>query len=153
MSQALIEFLRDKKERADHESAGIDWASVRTDWITAVGELYRFIVADFLRGAEGQGILSLSSRPKQITEPHLGTYTVDELTLTVGDERVVFSPKGRHVVGAQGRVDVRGEEGEAALVVQNGGGWNVVLARLPQLLLVPLDDEAFGELLRAVMRK
>ncbi len=52
-----------------------------------------------------KGTVVLQRSPKQLTENFIGTYSVDDLILTTGDERVRFSPRGRNVAGATGRVD------------------------------------------------
>src|ERR1039458_2111707 len=66
---------------------------------------------------------------------------MDDLVLSVGDEKVTFSPKGRNVVGSQGRIDVFGESGQAMLVVQPGPRWSVVTSRSPRLKIEPLDEQ------------
>lgn len=152
MTQSLSEFFRDKKQRSDSEVAGIDWARRKSEWLEAVRELYR-IVDELVAEARAQGLVSLSRRPKEITENHLGAYSVDELVLTVGDEEVIFSPRGRNIAGTQGRVDVRGESGEATLVVQPGPRWSIVASRYPQLRLTNLDGETFAEMLQGITRR
>lgn len=147
----LNDFFRQKKARAESESAGIDWEQRKTEWLSAIQRLYEQIRA-FLDQPIRQGAVRLDTRKKTITEPHLGQYEADELVLTVGDERVLFSPKGRNVVGATGRVDVLGEAGEATLVLQPGPRWCVVASKYPQLRIVGLDEENFLKSLSAVMR-
>jgi hypothetical protein len=53
----------------------------------------------------------------EVTEDHIGTYTIPTLELTIGGERVEFRPKGTLVVGAAGRVDIRG--GRDAVTMAN----------------------------------
>src|SRR5437773_2316049 len=103
MTQSINDFFRAKKERSDKESAGIDWNRRKAEWLAAIDLLYQRI-EEYVAEPKKQGAVTLVRRPKEITENHLGTYDVHELILTVGDEEVVFSPKGRTVIGAQGRV-------------------------------------------------
>jgi hypothetical protein len=74
------------------------------------------------------------------------------LVLVVGDEQVRFSPRGRNIVGANGRVDVVGERGEAMLVLQPDARWVFVESRQPELRVAPFDEATFTEVLRLVMR-
>jgi|SRR5579884_3025626 len=149
--QGLTEFFREKKQRAEAETAGVDWEQAKQGWLNAIESLYRQIHS-LVGEAAAQGSLQLSRRMKTISEDHLGTYDVPELVLTVGDERVIFSPRGRNVVGAEGRVDVIGESGESTLVFRSGPQWSIVISRFPQLRTVALDAPSFAEMLRGVMR-
>jgi hypothetical protein len=152
MTQNLTDFFREKKVRADNEARGIDWAQRRSDWLAAIKSLYSQI-EQFLAEPIQQGSISIGRLPRLIDESHLGKYPVEDLVVTVGDEKVVFAPKARNVVGAQGRVDVRGEAGEASLVLQPGPRWAVVASRQPQLRLVEFNSENLAELFQAVMRQ
>lgn len=100
-----------------------------------------------------QGSVVINRDPRQVTEPHLGTYATADLVLTVVDERVRFTPVGRRVIGGEGRVDVRGEIGESMFVVQPGPEWVIVTSGYPNLRSEPLDEFTFGELLEAIMRR
>jgi len=152
MTQNLTEFFREKKQRSDAENAGIDWSKRKSEWLHAVDSLYALIEL-ILKEPLSQGNAKSCRRKKEITEEHLGRYEADELVLTVGDENVLFSPKGRNVIGAIGRVDVQGEAGEATLVLQSGPRWSLVQSKYPQLKLVELNEVSLGETLRGVMRQ
>ena len=150
MNQRLTELL-EKKQREASGSPVIDWDSRRNEYLAAVDNLYRQveqILAEPLRSKT----VSLQRREKQLTENYIGTYAVDDLILLVGNEQVRFSPRGRNIVGAAGRVDVVGERGEAALIVQPDTCWGFVQARQPELLVVPLDESTLAEVLQIVMR-
>jgi hypothetical protein len=97
--------------------------------------------------------LRVETKPRAITEAHLGTYEVEDLILTVGDEHVTFSPKGAVVAGVAGRVDVVGEAAEGTLVVQPNGHWELVRSKYPELRVVPFTAETLNELLQSVMRR
>jgi hypothetical protein len=151
MSVDLDQFFSAKKQQSDTAAASVDWNGRKQEWLGAIDQLYQ-TVGELLSEPLHKGLVRLSKRKKAITESYLGQYEADELLLNVGDEEVVFSPKGRNVVGASGRVDVRGETGEAMLVLQTGPRWALVSSKYPQLKTVPLDAASFGEALRAVMR-
>jgi len=90
----------------------------------------------------------------QVTEDFVGTYSIPVLEMTVGTERVEFRPKGVTVIGASGRVDVRGERDTVTLLKDPQGvetGWTVVLQRVPSLRTAPLDRESLKYALERVM--
>ena len=72
--------------------------------------------------------------------------------LLIGDEQVRFSPQGRNIAGASGRVDVLGERGEATLILQPDASWAFVQTRQPTLKVVPFDESSLTEVLKVVMR-
>ncbi|MBO0698200.1 MAG: hypothetical protein J2P46_07390 [Zavarzinella sp.] len=146
--EKLREFFQRKREKSKPSS--IDWAAKRDDWIAAVRRLFQTIRSNYLRSAAGE--VELTEREKGVTEDFVGQYRVPELVLRVGDEEVVFSPKGVNVVGAAGRVDVFGDRGDATLVWQGGDDWSIVAARVPVLRLIPLTGESLADLLAGIMR-
>lgn len=151
MTQTLTDLFRDKKRRSDAETTDINWEQRKRDWIAAIDLLYAD-VARLLKEPVQQGAATLVRRTREITEDHLGTYPVEDLVVGVGDERVTFAPRARNVIGAAGRVDVRGERAEGMLIVQPGPRWMVVASPYPSLNTVNLDAESLAELLASVMR-
>ncbi len=150
MNQALNDFFQ-KKQKQVATGADIDWDSRRNEYLAAVQELYQRIES-MLAEPIGQKSLTLHRRPKQLTENYIGTYSADDLILVIGEEQVRFSPRGRNIVGAAGRVDVIGERGEASLIVQPDSQWGFVQTRQPMLRVVPLDESTLAEVLQLVMR-
>jgi len=144
----LRELFLEKKQKA--KPANIDWAAKRDAWIKAVTTLYLTIVNDYLKAAKDD--VEISQPDKIVSENFVGEYHIRELVLRVGEEQVVFSPKGTNVVGAQGRIDVRGERGDATIVWQGNDQWRIVVSRVPRLRLVPLTAQSLAEALRGIMR-
>jgi hypothetical protein len=144
----LQKLFQEKKQKA--KVADINWAAKRDAWLAAVGELYRTIENDYLKAAKAD--VEITRADKIVTESFIGEYHVPELVLRVGDEQVVFSPKGANVVGANGRIDVQGDRGDATLVWQGDDRWSIVIARTPALRLVPLAADSLAEMLRGIMR-
>jgi len=148
----LQEFFRAKKKRSQKAAEGTNWAKKKRDWLRALTELYQAITQKYLSKAIAGNTVSIEYPSKIITEDCIGEYEVKDLVLQVGDEKVVFSPKGTNVVGASGRVDIRGEMGEVTMVLQPGGRWGVVVSRSPTLRIVPLDKPSLLNALKLVMR-
>ncbi len=150
-SKHITEFFLEKKAKAT--SSNVDWSAKRDQWIQAVENLYDTVANDYLGSDDIAGIVTVDrTRTKSVQEQSIGSYSIHEMILAVGDEEVLFSPKGVNVLGAKGRVDVRGDRGEATLVRQLDDQWSLVLSRTPKLQLVPLSDESFLAMLRSVMR-
>jgi hypothetical protein len=149
MDQNLIDLFQ-KKQQESGTSAGIDWDDRRDKYLAAVDDLYRQI-ATILAEPIRQKTVLLERREKSLTENYIGTYLAQDLILLVGNEQVRFSPRGRNIVGAAGRVDVVGERGEAMLILQDSH-WGFVQTRQPTLRVVPFDEPALAEVLKLVMR-
>jgi len=147
--QSLQEFFRQKKQRSGGD---MDWPARKTEWLRSIQDLYRIITDDYLAGPIAEGSVVVSQGDKTIVEEFIGQYIAPELTLQVGDEKVVFSPKGTNIVGASGRIDLIGEMGIKTLVVQRDGRWGIVATRTPTLKVVPLDKESLLSALKEVMR-
>lgn len=150
MSPTLSQIVQKKKAQASG-IASIDWNDRRDTYIAAVADLYNQI-EQILGEPICQKEITLQRRAKQLSESYIGTYSVDDLILLIGDEQVRFSPRGRNIVGASGRVDVLGDRGEAALVVQVDGRWGFVQSPQPTLRVILFDESTLAELLQLVMR-
>ena len=75
-------------------------------------------------------------------------------SLTVGRERVESLPKGVTLIGAAGRVDLRGDRDTVTLLQDTPdpeSGWTVVLQRVPHRNTVGLDRESLKDALERVM--
>jgi hypothetical protein len=99
-------------------------------------------------------VLSSERVPIEVREDFIGTYAIDELRLTVGNDRVVFTPKGIAIIGAAGRVDLQGDRDTIPLIWRPGdeaGDWQFLLQRMPKVVTVPLDEQALAQALQRVM--
>lgn len=150
MNQKLTDLLR-KKQRQAASGASVNWDDRRDKYVAAVRNLYQQIETILAEPLKRKAF-TLARRPKQLTENYIGTYSVDDLILAIGDEQVRFSPAGRNIAGAAGRVDVIGERGEATLLVQPKARWGLVETRQPTLRVVPFDESALTDVLQRVMR-
>ncbi len=150
MNQKLVELLERKQKQSDG-SPQINWNQRRDEYIAAVRSLYDQI-EEMLAEASGAKTVQAIRQGKQLTESYIGTYSVDDLQLMIGSEQVRFSPQGRNIAGARGRVDVLGERSEAVLLLQPDSTWGFLQSRQPKLTVVPLDETALAEVLQLVMR-
>ncbi len=148
-SDELKDFLLSRQQHASTNK--IDWGERRREWIGAVKQLYAKVEDDLLAESIKRRLVSVSRVDKVIKEEYLGTYRVPELVLDIKGEIVRFSPKGRNVVGAKGRVDLVGDIDAVTLVLEPAGHWSVVVSRVPRQV-VTLDGKTLAEALQQVMR-
>jgi hypothetical protein len=148
-SDEVKEFLLSRQQHTPANENG--WKERRREWIAAVRGLYQKVTGELLAESIAQGLVTVSRVEKEITEEYLGTYRVPELVLAINRETVRFSPKGRNIIGAKGRVDLVGELDTMTLVLEPTGEWNMVLSRVPRRA-VALDGKTLAEALRRVMR-
>lgn len=149
MNKNLTELLQKKQKSAS--GVAIDWDDRRNKYLVAVNELYdqiRSILAEPIH----QHAVSVRSHPKKLSEDYIGTYSVDDLVLSIGDEQVRFSPRGRNTAGVAGRVDVVGERAEAILIYQPESGWAFVKTRQPSVRTEPFNEATLTEVFQLVMR-
>ncbi len=144
----LDDFFKAKKMKSGGD---VDWAKKRDEWIKDVGNLYKDIKI-YMGTLLSDKTISLSYSEKIIVEEYIGEYSIGEMSLQVGGERVVFSPKGLNIVGASGRVDMIGEMGRKTLVVQPDNRWSIVATRIPTLKLEPFDENTLLDALKEIMR-
>ncbi len=148
MNKNLKELLKKKAKAA---GGAVNWDERRDKYLNAVEQLYKQIES-ILSEAVQDRTITLSRRNKSLSEDFIGTYAVADLVLLIGDEQVRFSPRGRNIAGAEGRVDVVGERGEAILIAQPDSSWAFVQSRQPKLQVVPFDETTLAEVLQQVMR-
>jgi hypothetical protein len=113
-----------------------------------LSELYA-LIKSWLRPLENEGTLRYSITQITLQEDYLGSYPIDVLSLHIGKQRVGFYPKGTLIVGAEGRVDVRGPKAVRALVLSDGQ-WSVV-ERSPRVKMLPFNEDSFHDMLREVL--
>jgi hypothetical protein len=148
-SDELNDFLLSRQQHA--LTNNIDRGKRRRQWKDAVEQLYQKVTGDLLAESIAQGLVTVSRVRKEIKEEYLGAYRVPELVLDISGESVRFSPKGRNIIGAKGRVDLVGELDAMTLILEPAGHWSVVLSRAPRQV-VALNRKTLTEALRRVMR-
>ena len=110
----------------------IDWEQKREEWLQYLGQFYAQ-VKEFMGEYVNQNKVRLRCGSKTLNEEFIGEYTVDTMTLDIGPNSVIFDPVGTNLIGAKGRVDMRGAKGTVKFV------------------LVPEDTTAIGWQFRVVV--
>lgn len=152
MQDQLAEFLHSKKNNYAADPAS-DWGAKKDAWIRSVNELYEQVQV-MLGDSIASGDVAIDRVDMQITEDFVGTYSIPRLDLSVGGERVEFRPMGLTVIGATGRVDIRGARDVVTLLKDEAAahsGWTMILQRVPRLEKEPFDSERLKYALERVM--
>lgn len=145
----LHAFLRSKATTSTEPAEDIDWEKRKKKWLACLADLYN-LIKSWLKPLEQDKTVSYSIKQTTLQEDYLGPYQVDVLSLHIGGQTVDFHPKGTLIIGAEGRVDVRGQRAIRTLVF-NEGDWFVV-ERSPRLKMLPFNEDSFQDLLQEVMK-
>lgn len=146
--EALLKELAEQKQF--REASGPEQLK---EWGESLGELFTQFKG-WLSDAMANGLLRLEEDPVSIREERFGVYVAPSLRVIAPRGEVVrIVPKGRLVVGAQGRVDLECSP-KRAMLVQKGlshwqfaelapdrGGWT----------FKDLTEESFWETLRFLL--
>ncbi|MDE0691767.1 MAG: hypothetical protein OXI55_05915 [Gammaproteobacteria bacterium] len=98
-------------------------AGVRERWVLECRAIARRI-ADWLRPLETKGYVDVSFVATPIHEELLGDYEAEGVRLVFVDERVLsLVPVARHVLGADGRIDVMSINACLAMLIRRDGEW------------------------------
>jgi hypothetical protein len=110
----LQEFLRKKKSLSEAHSHKPYWETKQRQWLSAIKDLYGDI-QKWLQSSIKQGVVTVKTTPKIITEPYLGSYEVERLEIQVGEETVSIDPQGVELANILGEVIMYGKAGQAKL--------------------------------------
>ncbi len=129
-------------------------AGVRERWVLECRAIARRI-ADWLRPLETKGYVDVSFVATPIHEELLGDYEAEGVRLVFVDERVLsLVPVARHVLGADGRIDVMSINACLAMLIRRDGEW--CFARREERTGPPLtwklDRDSFHDFLVGFVR-
>jgi len=110
----LEAFIAAKKKKSEKVKE-INWTKKRDDWLVKLNNLYADIES-WLNDLE-KDVVSINYVNKEINEEYIGIYTAKRMILRIADEQVVLDPVGTLLIGAAGRVDMTGKNGQVKLVL------------------------------------
>ena len=110
----LQAFIAAKKKKSE-EVKEINWLKKRDDCLAKLNELYADIES-WLKNLE-KDVVSVNYVDKEINEEYIGIYNARKMILRIADEQVVLDPVGTLLIGAAGRVDMTGKNGQVKLVL------------------------------------
>ncbi|RDE36269.1 hypothetical protein DV713_01400 [Parageobacillus thermoglucosidasius] len=110
----LEEFLTKKKEQAEKNK--IDWEQKKQQWLMEITTFYKQIQS-FLTPLQEKGLLSFEWEEVKKYEEYLGEYTTRKLYVNFPDQQVVIEPIGKNIIGAMGRIDMIGKNGNVMFLL------------------------------------
>lgn len=93
----------------------IDWNTKKDEWIKQLTQFYKR-VEGFFEKYKPSGNISWKYQKKTINEDPIPPYLADEMHIMIKNREVVLDPIGTNLIGAKGRVDMKGNAGIAKFV-------------------------------------
>jgi hypothetical protein len=104
MKTSLHDLLQEKKARSPGSAQAAE--QQKEQWLTRLRRLYKQLET-WLQPSKEQGLLSVSYPAVRLEEELLGPYQAEAMWITFYNGQVIkLIPRGLHVVGANGRVDM-----------------------------------------------
>jgi hypothetical protein len=116
MSDKFDEFIRKQNESSGVGDQGIDLATEKEMWLKKVEDLYS-LVSESLEEYTSSQMAKIDFADISLTEELIGTYSLREAHISLGRQAVKLTPIGTFLVGARGRIDMKGPRGVARFLV------------------------------------
>lgn len=147
--ELAFEVLRERLAEAERWGKASP-AKLKKDWITALKSLFA-LMRGWMREAEEQGLLRVSSFEVEREEELLGKYKAPALKIVAADGAVVtVAPRALDVAGSRGRVDMERPPRKEIIIRQENESWSIaeMATRGAGWTFTALDEETFWEYLR-----
>ncbi len=108
----------ERQQRSASVASAVDWAKQRDEWLESLQQLYSRI-AEYLDEYIKSGAITLRRSTIDLNEEDIGAYQAERLTIAIGAQEIVLTPRGTLHIGSKGRVDVEGSAGNSRLVLVN----------------------------------
>lgn len=109
------EYLKQQDENSTYYNE-IDRGEEKQHWLHSLSRLYQTIEG-FVKEYKQSGKVSIEYRKKTINEEWIGEYEVNKAIIKFKGQEVVVDPVGTNIIGAKGRVDMKGNQGLARFVL------------------------------------
>lgn len=118
----LRAFINAKKQNAVDEEK-IDWGKHKDEWLQSLNKIYGQIES-WLNDLEDSDVISFGYKNKEINEEHIGIYNANNMIIKIASEQILLEPIGTLLIGAKGRIDMKGKNGiiKFVLVPKQSGG-------------------------------
>jgi len=110
-------FINKQQEIKDKENK-VNWEELKLSYLNSLKILFENI-HEYIHEYEISGKIISEYKNENLTEEHIGEYSVKVLELYIGNHTVRIVPKGRNIFGAKGRVDLIGPKGSVRIVLVN----------------------------------
>ena len=116
MTDTFDDFVDRQNQLAKDAEQSVDWAKELEEW-RAYLKQFKSSVADFLQEHMQQDRVRLEYKAKRNSEENIGNYDVEVITIMIGNAKVELDPVGTVLIGAKGRVDMKGPKGTVKVVL------------------------------------
>ncbi len=158
------EYLKSQKATKNET---INWELKKEEWLKEIDTFLKQIKHYFEKYKES---IIIHEQPLTINEEYLGAYTSNKLIVRFNNDTVTFTPIGRNIIGAKGRVDMEGKVGKVkfVLVGENSQSPQIMTASIineqkqeknswkistppPKIKYIELDENSFFDALMEVI--
>ena len=115
--EKLVLRFAERQQKDDAENV-VDWNEMKGWWVKVVHDLFNQIDG-WLNSLIQSGSVQSFRKSTQLTEEALGVYDVESLELVLASRKLTFKPVGTMLIGAFGRIEVSGPNGQAVLLLLN----------------------------------
>lgn len=105
------EYLKSQQNTQDKT---IDWELKKEEWIKEIDTFLEQIKSYFEKYRDS---VVIHEQSLTINEEYLGAYEIKKLIVKFNNDTVTFTPIGRNIIGAKGRVDMEGKAGKVKFVL------------------------------------
>lgn len=114
IKDAFKEFVDQKVAEASKEP--INWVKEKKDWLFKLAQLHN-LATSWLTPYISNHSVQIGQEMVPLDEENIGNYSAPMMTITIGNSHVKLEPIGTLLIGARGRVDMKGPKGIARLVI------------------------------------
>ena len=112
MTKALDDFVDRATRKHTARQEEVDWDLRRERWLEKLGEFYGFVDSSLKKYVDRDKVRIIHGT-KSLNEQYVGSYEAPTRLVEIGDNQISLDPVGTMLIGAYGRVDMRGPYGSA----------------------------------------
>jgi len=113
-NKAFDDFVA--KQTSETQRSQLDWSKERDEWLRYLEKFYKK-VESFLHDYLSKGQIKIDYVTKKISEEYIGVYEVKSAIIQLGRNQIRLDPIGTNLIGAKGRVDMIGPNGEVKFLL------------------------------------
>lgn len=109
--KAFEDYLKQKEE----QEKVINWEIKKEEWTKEI-DTFLEQIKRYFKKYKGSGVV-IYEQPLNINEEYIGSYVTKKLIVKFNNDTVIFTPVGRNIIGAKGRLDMDGKAGKVKFVL------------------------------------
>lgn len=114
INDAFKQFVDQKVAEASEEPINLE--KEKNDWLSHLEDLHVKAISWLKPYVQNHGV-HIDKKMVELFEEQLGNYQAPVMTVKIGKNLVELEPMGTFLIGARGRVDIKGPKGVARLVI------------------------------------